>query len=316
MKLIDLTCPKCGAQLKVDASKQQVYCQYCGARLLVDDEIRGYRIDNAEDMGYQFEKGRQRAQQERQQRQIEFPIRSIPYQVKNKRKNTWLWVLGWILVFPLPLSILVWKSDKLKKGVKITIIIIAFLAYLLLGYTGASNQSSTTDTVPNDIEINSDSNSEKGTTALVISVAANEYAEDDVVNGFIKSYNEIAQNPLTKIEKGNIRTKYHAACAGYWLELLHANDTQAILVTINETDESAEQGVAGMKAVFHDIVKTIDPSILEEKIASYFENMLSGEGFLDQEFGRTKISYGPDVHTNEYHQRGFIKVGAYGVNSD
>lgn len=40
MKLIDLTCNHCGAQMKVDSAARQVLCDHCGARVLIDDEVR------------------------------------------------------------------------------------------------------------------------------------------------------------------------------------------------------------------------------------------------------------------------------------
>ena len=38
MKLINLKCPECGAQLKVDPNREFVYCEYCGTKLLLDKE--------------------------------------------------------------------------------------------------------------------------------------------------------------------------------------------------------------------------------------------------------------------------------------
>ncbi len=38
MKLINLRCSNCGANLEIDPNRQQVFCTYCGAKLLVDDE--------------------------------------------------------------------------------------------------------------------------------------------------------------------------------------------------------------------------------------------------------------------------------------
>lgn len=38
MKLIKLKCSSCGADLEVDIEKKQVFCVYCGAKLLIDDE--------------------------------------------------------------------------------------------------------------------------------------------------------------------------------------------------------------------------------------------------------------------------------------
>ena len=67
MKLINLTCPNCGAKLEIDGSWQRAFCQYCGSELMVDQDRRRVAFDNAEEAGYQFEKGRQKAQREAQQ---------------------------------------------------------------------------------------------------------------------------------------------------------------------------------------------------------------------------------------------------------
>lgn len=61
MKLIDLTCNKCGAELKVNADLKKCMCQYCGNEMLIDDEVIHHQIDNAYEAGYQAEMGRQQA---------------------------------------------------------------------------------------------------------------------------------------------------------------------------------------------------------------------------------------------------------------
>ncbi|MCR5603038.1 MAG: hypothetical protein K6G27_04970 [Lachnospiraceae bacterium] len=38
MKLIDLTCPKCGASIKADPSKETYTCEYCNSVLFIDKE--------------------------------------------------------------------------------------------------------------------------------------------------------------------------------------------------------------------------------------------------------------------------------------
>ena len=38
MKLIDLTCPKCGASIKADPSKETYTCEYCESVLFIDKE--------------------------------------------------------------------------------------------------------------------------------------------------------------------------------------------------------------------------------------------------------------------------------------
>ncbi len=62
MKLIDLNCSKCGAQLKVNADLKKCMCQYCGNEMLIDDEVIHHQIDNGQDFGYQAQLGKQQAQ--------------------------------------------------------------------------------------------------------------------------------------------------------------------------------------------------------------------------------------------------------------
>ena len=57
MRLINMTCPNCGAQLQVDADKKQVFCEHCGTKLLIDDNVYHIQYDNAEDAGFRHMSG-------------------------------------------------------------------------------------------------------------------------------------------------------------------------------------------------------------------------------------------------------------------
>ena len=39
MKLITLTCPKCGAQMEVNPELEAIICNYCGNKMLIDREV-------------------------------------------------------------------------------------------------------------------------------------------------------------------------------------------------------------------------------------------------------------------------------------
>lgn len=60
MKLIDLTCSKCGATLQVNSDLKKCMCQYCGNEMLIDDEVVHIQIGNGSNFGYQQEMGRQK----------------------------------------------------------------------------------------------------------------------------------------------------------------------------------------------------------------------------------------------------------------
>lgn len=56
----------------------------------------------------------------------------------TKKKKIWLWVFGWLLIFPLPLTILIVRKKNLNKKAKIGIIIAAWILYFALASFGKS----------------------------------------------------------------------------------------------------------------------------------------------------------------------------------
>lgn len=166
-----------------------------------------------------------------------------------------------------------------------------------------SEKSSNAETVVETTEKESESEPEKKNEPEIV------YADDEVVNSFIAEYNKISKSPLEDIEKGNVRTKYFASSHGYWLEILYANDTDKIKVSINVTNDTAEEGVAGMREVFHDVVKAIEPPLSDDEIYTYFENLVNNEYMVtDDIFSTKKVTYVPDKELSGGHSRGRIDV--------
>ncbi len=169
MKLIELLCPRCGAMLKVDTSSKQAYCEHCSTIFLIDDEVKRIRVDDAEEVGYKFEKGRQRAQSEKgrstysEYSQKDSAARSdyrsdaysdykhqadpepssyeppAPPKPEEKKKPAWhivFWILGWIFIFPIPLIFLISRGKKTREGEggRIFIVLIAIIIYMIIAY--------------------------------------------------------------------------------------------------------------------------------------------------------------------------------------
>lgn len=137
MKLVDTTCPNCGASLQINPEANSMFCSYCGARLLIDDEIQHVVYDNAEEAGYQFEKGRQKAQAEYQVSQLQGNTTSG--RRKRSKGKTWLWILGWLFVLPVPVTILLVRNRKLSNKTKIIIASVVWITYLLFALIGSLN---------------------------------------------------------------------------------------------------------------------------------------------------------------------------------
>lgn len=64
MKIVTIICPQCGAKLQATANAKMLACEYCNSEFMVDDEVKRFRLQDAELAGYEFELGRQRARRE------------------------------------------------------------------------------------------------------------------------------------------------------------------------------------------------------------------------------------------------------------
>ena len=71
MKLLDLQCKKCNAPLKIVEGTHECVCEYCGAKLLIDEETQKVEIVGGEKFGYEFESGRRQAALDWQAQQAE-----------------------------------------------------------------------------------------------------------------------------------------------------------------------------------------------------------------------------------------------------
>lgn len=143
MKLVSVKCPDCGAVMEVNREENTVICSHCGAHYLLDDEATHIEYENAEDAGYLFEKGRQRAQAEAAARAARPMRRTTPAPVHApKKRKTWLWVLGWIFLFPLPLTVIVLRKKDMNKLLQTILLTAAWLFYFYLAFFGNSRDPS------------------------------------------------------------------------------------------------------------------------------------------------------------------------------
>lgn len=66
-----------------------------------------------------------------------------------------------------------------------------------------------------------------------------------------------------------------------------------------------------MRDIFHDIVKTIDPSLTDEEIYKHFDDLVSGETMVcDDMFGTMLITFVPDKELISGYSRGHIEIAA------
>lgn len=205
MKIVSMVCPNCGASLQVDADQKNLTCSYCGNGLYVDDEVKHVQYDNAEETGYQFEKGRQRAQAEATR--VQQQTFNMNFGKPPKKRKTWLWVLGWIFIFPVPLTILMLRNQKLSKPVKIGIIVAAWIVYLIIGLVGGGSgdnkDSSNANTETTTIEQPADNSATTTIEQSADNSAANDStagSSESAIDSFIAEINKSEDISLEYVE--------------------------------------------------------------------------------------------------------------------
>ncbi len=139
MNLLEMKCKNCGALLKVEEDAKYIECQYCNTKYKLDDEVQHIKYDDMEKSGYEFEKGRIRAQQEQKRAQSNYNnLNNVNNTSKKKNNKTFWLILAWIFLLPFTATYFIAKNNKLDKKKKIVIIAIMWVIFLVIAYANPS----------------------------------------------------------------------------------------------------------------------------------------------------------------------------------
>lgn len=135
-QFVPAKCTACGGELEVDPKQETAVCRYCGETFVVSKAVNNYNVEHNTyntkivnerkgDMESMLnfisdreDKKYARAKEQKAER--------------SKRNKTLLWALGWIFIFPVPLTILMLRNKKLADKVRYGIIAAAWVVYILL----------------------------------------------------------------------------------------------------------------------------------------------------------------------------------------
>ena len=219
MRLINLTCPNCGSQLQIDMDNKQARCDFCGNAILIDDGVQHIQYDNAEQAGYEFEKGRQRAKEEQRRKgtstnttysRSQAPVSSGKYwqepHPKKKSNSMALWVIMWIFCFPIPLTILLWRNKKLPPKIKygtiaglwVAVIIVCIISNI--GNDGTEYVQHTDHSIKTEEAVEIDSNIESDTSTEYTETASEEISKEDYLDSFVEKFNSNSNSSLKYVE--------------------------------------------------------------------------------------------------------------------
>ena len=89
--------------------------------------------------GYEFEKGRIRAQQEQKRAQSNYNnLNNVNNTSKKKNNKTFWLILAWIFLLPFTATYFIAKNNKLDKKKKIVKIAIMWVIFLVIAYANPS----------------------------------------------------------------------------------------------------------------------------------------------------------------------------------
>lgn len=158
MKLIDLTCSKCGATLQVNPELTKCMCQYCGNEILIDNEVQHHSLDNGFEFGYQAEMGRQQAQQEMQRQAIiqqqkidnEQYIKRLQIEEEHKQRTFHIWTIVLLIIYPfigIPMMFFDKKYPKDKRKIPFIIWGILLIYNIIVALISSSNYKTDRETI-------------------------------------------------------------------------------------------------------------------------------------------------------------------------
>lgn len=135
--------------------------------------------------------------------------------LEERKTNRWLWVLGWIFIFPVPLTLVLLRNEKMKKNLKYGIIAAAWIIYLIAVLcSGRSN----TDKTHSQIEKTKQELQQETIKPSNEAESAEKNKEniDACIDGIIMKYNSLASEKLVFVENftpsdnnsGHYRTEF------------------------------------------------------------------------------------------------------------
>ncbi|MBO4865749.1 MAG: hypothetical protein J5582_04160 [Ruminococcus sp.] len=144
------------------------------------------------------------------------------------KKNTILWILGWIFIFPIPLTILLRRNKNINKKAKYVIIGIAWVIYLIIVIKSRSSNNSNQGTnnkepsnnkaivresKPENTNDNEDDTSNTSTISDEVTESNPETEEsenptkENAIDSLIENYNATANNQLIYSEEFVVSNK-------------------------------------------------------------------------------------------------------------
>lgn len=180
---------------------------------------------------------------------------------QDSGRKTWLWVLGWICIFPVPLTILMLRKKDMKPAVKYSIIAAAWLLFFVIGLSGNGE----TDTPQTDVP-NTTIQTEQSTNTTTITTEAidntNPYAKQEkTIRKFVTEFNRISDTPVTDIRFQNNHTVAYLLIDGFGEMGIKVNDHSEMGFFFTFEFSNGTAMLEQHEKLMRDIVKVFDTNV-------------------------------------------------------
>ena len=131
MKIVPITCPNCHANLKVEEGRKYCFCEYCGTKVLLDDEAVTFVYrDEAKLKELELLERERKKQEEDEKRRIrEQEEQQAKYEKWKKKALKIMIGEGAAIILPLLLSILFEKDNGPSESVMLIMVVVVYLCF-------------------------------------------------------------------------------------------------------------------------------------------------------------------------------------------
>lgn len=227
-------CEFCGSQILADMKKEQEYLNKKGCPNCNSNNINYHRENQGEVKGKNSKHIIHRTVGVCKDCGFTWYADYHGNKSNNSDKKIWLWVLGWIFIFPVPLTIILLSKKDMNKVLKYSIIAVAWIFFLIFYISGMNSGDDATTTTTGIAQ----SNSIGDVSESPLKTAKNSFT---VINGVAGEYGKKRKiNTGTEFEREVI--EYHIPVGEYKVLNKDFKATVQISIYSNEWVKN-EQGI-------------------------------------------------------------------------
>ncbi len=210
-----MKCPNCGAEIE-----NVKVCQFCGTHITAEMQREQERINKAGcpkcgSSNIEFKRENQGEIRGKKTRTIVHQTIGFckdcgytwyPQEEKHTglwTKQMWIWVLGWICIFPVPLTVLMLRKKNMKSSIKYGIIVASWVVYFLIGLSGKAGKPINNGSITGEEStVSSRDTNQVVTEASTDDISTEETSQDveKYIYDIVEEYNSQADEKLIFVE--------------------------------------------------------------------------------------------------------------------